>query len=434
MRGTSPHLLRSYIQHALYSRASGYFSAKQVVGGLRESLPFATLRDEAAYREAARTHWNTGDSGSAWLTPCEIFTPYYGEAIARSIVARHKRAYGSSEPLQLLEIGGGNGTFAADVLRFLRREEPDLFSRCKYLLVEISESLADVQRRNLSDLGAERVEVIHSCASEWAAERSSSQQLEGPWFITLLEVLDNLPHDRLRVSSSSSLEEAVVAQKTPGDELRRPTYSQSFRPLSDPELFETAELLELTSIEALQSLHDDNARTTGAASGSDLALELTRMTSFLLGETGRGETSTGGPTSQDVLVPTGCYTLLKALCGAVKEPPSFTIADFSWLPPQPDGAINAPVVQVQRSGQTIDLRGDYLKACGDADILFPTNFEHLATMVQAASGSSGGVAVSSSATAEFMKEWSVPYAQTATQSGYDPLVDDFSNTRILVSG
>ena len=54
-------------------------------------------------------------------------------------------------------------------------------------------------------------------------------------------------------------------------------------------------------------------------------------------------------------------------------------------------------------------------------------------MVQAASGG-GGVAVSSSATAEFMKEWSVPYAQTATQSGYDPLVDDFSNTRILVSG
>ena len=39
----------------------------------------------------------------------ELFTPHYGEAIARSIAARHRRLY-PNEPLQMIEVGGGNGT------------------------------------------------------------------------------------------------------------------------------------------------------------------------------------------------------------------------------------------------------------------------------------------------------------------------------------
>ena len=119
----------------------------------------------------------------------------------------------------------------------------------------------------------------------------------------------------------------------------------------------------------------------------------------------------------------------------------------SRLPPQPDGALNAPVVQVQQSGRTIDLRGDYLKGCGEADILFPTNFDHLARLVGAASeraagggargggggGGGGGLATAHMTSAAFMRRWH-DVGATRTRSGFNPLVDDFTNTKFLVTG
>ena len=129
-------------------------------------------------------------------------------------------------------------------------------------------------------------------------------------------------------------------------------------------------------------------------------------------------------------------------CAAAPEH-QFTIADFSWLPPQPNGVINAPVVQMQKAGATIDLHGEYLRATGEVDILFPTNFDHLAHMIHAASAMSNGgssgdgggeaKAIQNVTTAEFMREWHDLEA-TRTQDGFNPLVDDFTNTRFVVTG
>ena len=111
-------LLRDFIEHSLYARSGGYF-ANHVVGNLHAALPFAAMRDEAEYRDTVRRNFATGESGRAWLTPSEMFTPYYGASGARSIVDRHRHTY-PGEPLQMLEVGGGNGTFARDVLDYLR--------------------------------------------------------------------------------------------------------------------------------------------------------------------------------------------------------------------------------------------------------------------------------------------------------------------------
>ena len=92
----------------------------------------------------------------------------------------------------------------------------------------------------------------------------------------------------------------------------------------------------------------------------------------------------------------------------------------------------------QVHGKTLDMRGDPLKACGEADILFPTNFAHLATLVGAASHAAGGDpgrAVAHATTGEFMRRWhaeKLPGATTAAD-GYDPLVDDYSNTAVLTT-
>lgn len=199
-------LLREYIGRALYARSGGYFT-KHVVGGLRQPLDLAAMADESDYRQhVAKMASEAAAGGSAWLTPSEVFTPWYGRAVARNIAARHRRIY-AGHPLQIIEIGGGNATHAVDVLDHLRTHEPDLFETCRYTLVDISQRLADIQRAELAAAGFAiergRFEVHHGCASDWAAERASlDARLQGPWHIAMLEVLDNLPHDKIRVRSS----------------------------------------------------------------------------------------------------------------------------------------------------------------------------------------------------------------------------------------
>ena len=85
------------------------------------------------------------DAGRAWMTPVETFQPHYAEALARRMLQTHSARY-PGEPLQVLEVGGGNGTCAAGVLSYLRREAPETYASSKYMLVEVSERLAEVQR------------------------------------------------------------------------------------------------------------------------------------------------------------------------------------------------------------------------------------------------------------------------------------------------
>ncbi len=51
----------------------------------------------------------------AWITPSELFTPVYGSAIA-SFILQHHAAHASGEPLSIVEVGGGNGTLAKDIM------------------------------------------------------------------------------------------------------------------------------------------------------------------------------------------------------------------------------------------------------------------------------------------------------------------------------
>lgn len=116
------------------------------------------------------------------MTPVETFSPYFSHALARYIsqeAAKETTATNSSthadgaprkshshrgaagpddgrcgrENLVLYEAGGGTGTNALNVLNWLRREEPKLYERTEYTIVEISERLAERQ--------TERVCAVH---------------------------------------------------------------------------------------------------------------------------------------------------------------------------------------------------------------------------------------------------------------------------------
>lgn len=51
----------------------------------------------------------------SWLTPVELFQPWYAQAVARYIVRDFVQRR-PSHPLSIIEIGGGHGTMASGVL------------------------------------------------------------------------------------------------------------------------------------------------------------------------------------------------------------------------------------------------------------------------------------------------------------------------------
>jgi len=76
----------------------------------------------------------------AWVTPCELFKPYYGYAIGNFIYNSMRDR--KEEKLKVVEIGPGTGSFADSLLEFLKNYNLSTYLNCEYSLVEISPFLA----------------------------------------------------------------------------------------------------------------------------------------------------------------------------------------------------------------------------------------------------------------------------------------------------
>lgn len=113
----------------------------------------------------------------------------YGRALARYFLEQKP----PGEPLRIFEIGGGTGTAALTILEHIRDEAPDVYRTATYTSVEVSSRLADRQRRRLWGAGhSERYTVEERDASApWP------RMHDAPCFVMALEVMDNLPHDRV---------------------------------------------------------------------------------------------------------------------------------------------------------------------------------------------------------------------------------------------
>lgn len=123
------------------------------------------------------------------MTPVETFSPHFSNALAKYVARESKAAASSSkaslgfgshsttaldsaQPLILYEAGGGTGTNALNVLNWLRREEPRIYDRTEYTIVEISERLAERQR--------ERVCAVHQVNDQSLERLSNGDNRRGP--------------------------------------------------------------------------------------------------------------------------------------------------------------------------------------------------------------------------------------------------------------
>jgi hypothetical protein len=161
-------LVRDFVSTSLYSRSSGYFNTHECIYTPAE-VDFTQIADKWRYDDKVKELYDAHPDG--WLTPVELFQPYYGEALARWIHAQHAARVakageegGPHSHLQVVEVGGGNGTCAINILNFFRREHPDIYSTMRYTICEASERLSVLQMERAAQEGhADKFEVLLVC-------------------------------------------------------------------------------------------------------------------------------------------------------------------------------------------------------------------------------------------------------------------------------
>lgn len=396
--GNTQILVRDFIHGALYDPNHGYFSQRSgPVGVLERSIKFNQLEGQKAYVKLLDKLYKQSDV--SWFTPVELFKPWYAHGIAESIM----RTADLSIPLKIFEIGGGSGTCARGIMDYIKLNAPSrVYNNMKYTSVEISTSLAKKQTETVGEVSSHSSKFQVECRD--ASDQSGWSKSEQPCWVIMLEVLDNLPHDLIYSENQvSPWMEVWVGKKQDGSEL-----SESYKPLQDSLIKQCMSVLELEE--------DDTSPGIAARIGAKVF-----------------------PKPRRCWLPTGCLKLLQVLHGALPKM-SLIASDFSYLPDVRIPGDRAPLVSSKKDGRSIDYNS-YLEAKGDADIFFPTDFLLLERIDHYCSGSPMHDKSSKRGkkrrtimldTSAFMDEFGLP-TKTRTKDGYNPLLDDFKNTKVYIS-
>ncbi|KAH9620434.1 hypothetical protein KSS87_004126, partial [Heliosperma pusillum] len=477
-----PMLVRDFIHSALYHPNYGYFSKRSgPVGVLETSIKFNQLQGRKAYLQHLNKIYKQSDI--SWFTPVELFKmslmncwfntrllhfcdllvytegfwdlgyeyeheldcvcqdtsleiaclnvvcstmmiklglsffcyktvlliyllqPWYAQWIAEAIM----RTANLSVPLKIYEIGGGSGTCAKGIMDYIMLNAPPrVYNTMTYTSVEISPSLAEKQKETVGQVQSHKSRFKVECRD--AADRNGWGDVQKePCWVIMLEVLDNLPHDLIFSENQVSPWKEVWVEKQPDGKAP----SECYRPLEDRLISRCIEILG----------EDIN----GPGQGLILAARSIWSKVF--------------PKPRRCWLPTGCLKLLETLHSAVPKM-SIIASDFSYLPDVKIPGVRAPLVSTKIDGRNVD-EDSYLDAQGDADIFFPTDFWLLERIDHYCSGwtkpsdenptkkgrKRRTITLDTSA---FMEEFGLP-TKTRTKDGYNPLLDDFKNTKFYIS-
>lgn len=217
--------MRDFIEDSLYNPNYGYFSKQVVIFTPGEPFDFPNLQDELEFHSLLSQRYVQfeddldeiahSDTRQLWYTPTELFRPYYGEAIARYLVANYKLTTYPYHDLILYEMGAGRGTLMLNILDYIRDVEPEVYNRTRYNIIEISTQLTTLQNsqllRDAASRGhADKVEIINKSIFDW------DQPVPSPCFFLAFEVFDNFAHDVVRydLHTEQPLQGVVLINET----------------------------------------------------------------------------------------------------------------------------------------------------------------------------------------------------------------------------
>jgi SAM-dependent MidA family methyltransferase len=151
---------RDFMEHALYCPEDGYYGAGKV---------------------------KIGGSGMDFVTHPVLTSPFFGRGIARQLYQMWN-LMGRPKEFNVIEVGGGYGILARDILSESKKFYPDLYKAIKYLMIEISPALIKKQKKQLAHF---RTKVQYSQGSVL----NFDQSIEG--VIISNELLDSMPVHRI---------------------------------------------------------------------------------------------------------------------------------------------------------------------------------------------------------------------------------------------
>lgn len=392
-----PELVRDFIHDCLYNPAEGYFSRIVNIFDGGPPLNFPALRNQEQYTRHLHRLYRAQTKEDdrfyqLWHTPSELFKPWYGRTVANYMLQHHPRG----DPLLIYEVGPGNGTLAQGILDHIRAADPALYQRTTYSLVDISALLSAAQRARLAG-HAERIRIVNQSILDFSPTE------ERPAFVLAMEVLDNMPHDRIAYASTGELLQGTVwtNDAETGVAANPGRYQETFEPATDPLIIEYMNLMDRLGIRS-PSLRWHPL---------DLAEPLLGIRSPWRSE----------------FVPTVALQFLRHIARILPRH-RLVLSDFSSLPDTVRG-YGAPVVQTRYQGDTVAC-SSYLLQRGLFDIFFPTDFSRLQRVHAAvAAGLPPGRVVSHAA---FCRAYG-DVAQTRTRSGYNPMLEEFENVQLYLS-
>ena len=191
-------LTRDFIYSALYHSDTGYFTNIElpVITQPSISLNFTNFFGKQEYQYQLQQIYKASRNG--WLTPVEIFAPWYSYAIATYIIQHHlhrikqNKLSLQSTPLIIYEIGGGNGTHAKHVLDYIKDKVPHIYRTMYYKILEVSANLQQIQTKTL----LQHQSIAQSIHMDGMFIHKKLHDTRYSYIIAL-EVLDNLPHDKI---------------------------------------------------------------------------------------------------------------------------------------------------------------------------------------------------------------------------------------------
>ena len=387
----------------LYNPNYGYFSKHATIFNSPEPFDFAAIESGHEFNRLVDQRYvefedvldekEPDDTRQLWHTPTELFKPYYGEAIARYLIAHYRLTLFPYYDLIIYEMGAGNGTLMTNVLDYLRDFDSDVYQRTKFRIVEISSALADLQARNVAEAGhAEHVEILQQSIFDW------STYIHSPCFFLALEVIDNFAHDSIRYDPNSK-------QPLQGNVLID----------NDGEFYEYYEKnLDPVAARYL-SVRD---RCTRAPYKRPLfSSKLLRLLRYSL------------PFAPNLSPPEYIPTRLMQFFNILHSyfpAHRLIIADFNHLPDATPG-VNAPVVQTRYKRRNVQVKTPFVHQ-GYFDVFFPTNFEVMEDMYSTITGKLTRV----SSHSDFLQRWS--YVQdTETRNGENPMLTWYENASVMTT-
>jgi len=231
------------------NKALGEIITCQITKSLRSKITFADYMNLALYHPQhgyyATAPTKIGATGDFFTSP--HLAADFGELIATQFVQMW-HLLGKPDRFTLVEMGAGQGLLAADVLRYLQHQHPELIPHLEYIIIERGQALIQEQHQRLQPL------LTAGISLSWRTfEELSPNSITGCFFSN--ELVDALPV-HLVVAQAGQLKEVYVT--VPEGDRTEPPFVEAIDKLSTPEL---ATYFERIGIDITCSPYPDDYRT-----------------------------------------------------------------------------------------------------------------------------------------------------------------------------